>query len=102
RGPEKETTPAEFPGLQHTCRLGHLYVRHVEHLADSRRLLAEREGTAEMAGGRGRRPGTVAPRVSGDRRGQDPPRNHHARDVRSLARLRRDVAKTRPQFRGTF
>ena len=60
RGAAREKAPAEFSGLQHARRLGHLRVRHVEHFADSRRLLAERKGTAEMAGRRGRRQSAVA------------------------------------------
>ena len=32
-----KTAPAQFPGLQHPRRRGHLRVRHVEHLADPRR-----------------------------------------------------------------
>ena len=44
----------------------------------------------------------AAARLFPDRRGQNPPRNDHARDVRPLAGLRRDVAKARDQLRGTL
>ena len=75
----REKIAAEFSGLQHARRLGHLRVRHERRFADARCLLAERKGTAEMAGRRGRRQRAVAQGVFRDRRGQNPPRNHHAR-----------------------
>ncbi len=46
---------AEFSGLQHARRFGHLRVRHERRFANARCLLAKRKGTAEMAGRRGRR-----------------------------------------------
>ena len=81
---------AQFPGLQHARWLGHLRVRHERRVANARCLLAKRKGTAEVAGRRGRRQSAAAQGLHRERRGQNPPRNHHADDVRPLARLRRD------------
>ncbi len=55
-----------------------------------------------MAGRRGRRQRAVAQGLHRERRGQNPARNHHADDVRPLARLRRHVAKLGINFEQHF
>ncbi len=54
-------------------------------LANARCLLAERKGTAEVSGRRGRWKRADAQGLHREQRGQNSTRNHHARHVRSLA-----------------
>ena len=48
RGAAAEDVAAQFPGLQHARRGGHLRVRHVVHLAGGGLLLAEPQGAAGL------------------------------------------------------
>ena len=79
-----------------------IYAFGMSSISQTRRLLAEREGTAGLLCGAGRRQAAAARGYFVTDEDKIRREDHHARDVRPLARLRRHVAKLGINFAEHF